>query len=251
MQLESASLNEQGGRARNEDALGEWSGERLYYCVLADGAGGHGAGDVAARIVIDTTLADLRFLTVTELPPDGERLRRALLHAHANIVEEQARGGELADMCSTGLVLAIDRERQTAAWAHSGDTRLYWFRGGGIDARTRDHSLAQELMDASLLPFDDARQAPHRNVLVASLGTRDGARIDCVDGTRGVRPRDAVLLCTDGLWTYVDDAFMLEALRDSVSPAQWIARMSERVRASAPARHDNYSALAVWIGAAT
>jgi PPM family protein phosphatase len=248
LQLESASLTDNGGRPRNEDAFGEWASERLYYCAIADGAGGHGGGDVAARIVVDTSLADLRFLTVDELPPDGERLKRALLHAHENIMEEQARGGEVADMRSTGLLLAIDRDRRTAAWAHCGDTRLYYFRGGVLDARTKDHSVVQEMMDAHLVSAEDARHHPRRNILLSALGTREGAEIASTGGTREVLAHDVLLLCTDGLWGYVDDASMIDSLAHASSSADWLNRMATQVRDTAPPGNDNFTALAIWVG---
>lgn len=248
MQLKSACFTDQGGRARNEDAFGEWTSERLYYCAIADGAGGHGGGDIAAHIVVDTALADLRYLTVVEMPPDGERLRRALQHAHENIVEEQARGGALADMRSTALLLAIDRDRSTASWAHCGDTRLYYFCGGEIDARTKDHSVVQEMADAQLVNPEDALNHPCRNLLLSALGSPEGADIACIDGTRPVLARDAVLLCTDGLWGHADDSIMRQALAEASSPDDWLARLAERVRQVAPPGNDNFTALAIWIG---
>jgi serine/threonine protein phosphatase PrpC len=248
VQLATASLTDQGGRQRNEDSLGDWSSERLYYCVLADGAGGHGGGDVASRIVVATVLADLRYLTVAELPPTGERLVSALSHANQNILEEQVRGsGDVKDMRSTAVLLAVDLECRTAAWAHCGDTRLYCFRGGQICAQTRDHSMVQEMVDARLLAAEDMRHHPRRNVLFAALGTADELNIAGLKETFDLLDRDAFLLCTDGLWEYVDEAFMSTTLAQAASPAAWLDALAAQVRAAAKANHDNYSAFAVWI----
>jgi serine/threonine protein phosphatase PrpC len=250
VQLATASLTDRGGRSRNEDALGEWSSERLYYCVVADGAGGHGGGDVASRIAVDTVLADLRYLTVAELPPTGARLVSALLHANDNILEEQARGdAAVRDMRSTAVLLAIDRECGTAAWAHCGDTRLYCFRDGQVRAQTRDHSMVQQMVDAHLLTADGARHHPRRNVLFSALGTRDGLDIAGLGDTFALVERDAFLICTDGMWEYVDDAFMHTALAQAATPAAWLDALAARVRATATkANHDNFSAFAVWVG---
>ncbi|MGF6721233.1 serine/threonine protein phosphatase PrpC [Paraburkholderia sp. GAS41] len=250
MRLVIASLTDQGGRERNEDSLGDWSSERLYYCVVADGAGGHGGGDTASRIVVDTALADLRYLTVAELPPTGERLASALGHANENILEEQTHGsGAVKDMRSTAVLLAIDRERCTAAWAHCGDTRLYCFRAGKIEAQTRDHSMVQEMVDARLLAPEDMRRHPRRNVLYSALGTRDSLNIAGLDGTFALLDRDAFLICSDGLWEYVDEPFMLATLAHAATPTAWLDAMVERVRTTAKANHDNFSAHAVWISA--
>lgn len=248
MQLVTASLTDQGGRPRNEDSFGDWSSERLYYCVVADGAGGHGGGDTASRIVVDSVLADLRYLTIAELPPTGERLASALVHANENIVEEQLRStGPEQDMRSTAVLLAIDRECGTAAWAHCGDTRLYCFRHGEISVQTRDHSMVQEMVDAQLLAAEQMRHHPRRNVLYAALGTRDQLDVASVDGTYALREGDAFLICTDGLWEYVEEAFIRDALALSATPAAWLDTLAARVRATASASHDNYTALAVWV----
>jgi Serine/threonine protein phosphatase len=248
VQLATASLTDQGGRPRNEDSFGDWSSERLYYCVVADGAGGHGGGDTASRIVVDSVLADLRYLTVAELPPTGERLVSALAHANENIVEEQLRGDDKEkDMRSTAVLLAIDRECGTAAWAHCGDTRLYCFRHGEISVRTRDHSMVQEMVDAQLLAAEEMRHHPRRNVLYAALGTQDQLDIAGVEGTFALRDGDAFLICTDGFWEYADDACMGEALAEAATPGAWLDALAVKVRASASANHDNFTALAVWV----
>ncbi|WP_109482223.1 protein phosphatase 2C domain-containing protein [Paraburkholderia sp. C35] len=248
MRLATASLSDRGGRPRNEDATGDWSSERLYYCVLADGAGGHGGGDTASAIVVNSVLADLRYLTVAELPPTGQRLVRAIEHANANILEEQAHGdAALKDMRSTVVLLAIDCELRTAAWAHCGDSRLYCFRGGQVSVQTRDHSLVQEMVDAHLIKPGDARHHPRRNVLLAALGTPGELDIDSFDGTFALLDRDAFLLCSDGLWEYVDETYMSEALGGAATPDAWLGALAARVRSMAPASHDNFSALAVWI----
>lgn len=249
MQLAFASLTDQGGRQRNEDSLGDWSSERLFYCVVADGAGGHGGGDTASAIVVDTVLADLRYLTLAELPPTGERLANALAHANANIVEEQSHGGPaLRDMRSTATLLAIDRERRTAAWAHCGDTRLYCFRAGTVVAQTRDHSMVQDMVDARLISAEAARHHPRRNVLFSALGTLEGLSIAAHPGTFELHARDAFLICTDGLWEYVEDATMIATLAQAVSPRAWLEALAEDVRAHAKAGNDNFSASAVWVG---
>jgi serine/threonine protein phosphatase PrpC len=248
VEIVTASVTDQGGRSRNEDSFGDWSSERLYYCVVADGAGGHGGGDAASRIVVDSVLADLRYLTVAELPPTGERLANSLEHANQNIVEEQLhRGGQNKDMRSTAVVLAIDHECRTAAWAHCGDTRLYFFRQGEINARTRDHSMVQEMVDAQLLAAEDMRNHPRRNVLYAALGTDTQLDIAHVDGTVEVRNGDAFLICTDGLWEYADDAFVTATLLSAGTPAAWLDVLAATVRANAKANHDNFTALAAWV----
>jgi serine/threonine protein phosphatase PrpC len=190
----------------------------------------------------------LRYLTVAELPPTGERLVSALAHTNENIVEEQSRShGEETDMRSTAVVLAIDRECRTAAWAHCGDTRLYCFREGEIRAQTRDHSMVQEMVDAQLLPAQEMRHHPRRNVLYAALGTQDQLEIAGFDGTFALLDGDAFLICTDGLWEYAEENFVCDALASAATPSDWLDALAARVRATARANHDNYTAVAVWV----
>jgi serine/threonine protein phosphatase PrpC len=149
-------------------------------------------------------------------------------------------------MRSTAVLLLIDRERRMAAWAHCGDTRLYLFRGGAIAVQTRDHSMVQEMVDARLVAEEDVRHHPRRNVLFSALGARDHLAIAGCEGSFNLLDRDVFLLCTDGLWEYVDEARMCESLALALTPAAWLDAMADHVRAMARANHDNFSAIAVW-----
>jgi serine/threonine protein phosphatase PrpC len=145
------------------------------------------------------------------------------------------------------VLLAIDCARRTAAWAHCGDSRLYCFRGGNLCAQTRDHSMVQEMVDARLLSPEAARHHPRRNVLLAALGTRGELHITGSDGTFDLLDRDAFLLCSDGLWEYVDETYMRDALHQASTPDAWLGALAAQVRVTAARNHDNLSAMAVWI----
>ena len=166
MEIEIVTLSRQGGRDYNEDVQGHWHDDRFVACLVADGAGGHGGGDVAsatARLSILGRFADSPTL-------DAQALRQLLEQANADIVARQAEGGQLANMRTTVVLAVLDLEHQALLWAHSGDSRAYLFRHGAVVARTTDHSLVQQMVAGGMLDEEGARLHPQRNMLLSALG---------------------------------------------------------------------------------
>jgi serine/threonine protein phosphatase PrpC len=246
--LISASMSDTGARPCNEDAYGEWRGDRQLACVVADGAGGHGGGDTASRIVVDTVRDELQRVAAAGLPLTGSNLMRVLLRANEAIVDAQEQGGRLENMRSTAVLLAIDEARQCAAWAHCGDTRLYCFRNGIVQIQTQDHSIVQSMVDANLLPEQDMRRHPRRNVLFSALGTVDDLSIAISGDAFALADGDVFLLCTDGFWEHVDETAMIDAISRAASPGEWLELLATHVRDAAATRQDNFTATAVWVG---
>lgn len=247
--LEVAIISETGGRRVNEDACGHWHSERQLCCVLADGAGGHGGGDIASRTAVEHVIG--RFaLQPTE---QGEGLADLLRQANAALRERQQAGTASADMRSTVVCLVLDFVEHRAHWAHAGDSRLYWFREGQLLQRTVDHSLVQHLIDAGIVPAEGLRSHPRRSELHSALG---GAAQDLtVSASTQALPElqagDVFLLCTDGLWEHVDEAQMQTDLAGATRPQDWLSALERRVIVATQARsgHDNFTALTVWLSA--
>lgn len=243
MKLEIAALSKQGGRSHNEDACGYWTSDAGCCWVVSDGAGGHGGGDVAAKTVVSNILRD--FATCPAVAP--ERISELILRANQAVLLEQATSQATRNMRATAAVLEIDNVTETATWGHLGDTRIYVFRGCRVLFQSRDHSVMQTMVDAG---FGDAamlRTHPQRSVLLAALGTTEEIR-PAVHETVALRDGDVFLLCTDGLWEYVDEAAMERLLAASLTAEYWLAALEAEVLAHAKRDHDNYSALAVWVG---
>ena len=242
MQLEVSVLTDAGGRPRNEDAYGFWSGGGGCFVVVSDGAGGHGAGDVASKLAVRVVLASFQ-----DNPQcSGEGITAALANAHRAILAEQAQSDAQAGMRATATVLAIDTVRHIAAWGHVGDTRLYCFRSRKILAQTKDHSVVQRLVDAGYLKPAATRESAERSRLFAALG-HDGENVASVGATDFViEGGDVFLLCTDGFWEYVDEPAMEAALASAVSGADWLRIMEAEVKRVGGAEQDNFSAVAVW-----
>ncbi|RVU44981.1 PP2C family protein-serine/threonine phosphatase [Rubrivivax rivuli] len=247
--LEVALLSDRGGRKYNEDACGHWHSGRHLCCVLADGAGGHGGGDIASRLAVQELIA--RF---SQQPSErAAELERLLRVTNDVLISERVPGTAKQDMHSTVVCLVIDFVQHTAHWAHSGDSRMYWFRQGRVLDRTRDHSLVQGLVDSGVLTLEQIRSHPKRSELRSALGLApEMLEVSAREAAQEVQAGDVFLLCTDGLWEYLDDEVLESTLAAAPNPGAWIGELATAVRAAAAHKtsHDNFSALTVWTRAA-
>lgn len=242
--VQIAACSHTGARERNEDACGYSQHPGPVCCVLADGAGGHGGGDVASKLAIDAVLGG--FAQAPEVSP--QRVRALIEAANVAVIAAQADGSEVSDMRTTLVVLAFDPESGSACWGHIGDSRLYCFREGYVVFKTRDHSLLQSLVDAGLASADDIRGNVQRTVLTASVGSDDGFTPDILETEAKLRSGDAFLLCSDGFWEVVDEREMESALQAADSPETWLAQMERLIEQAQRPGQDNYSAIAVFFG---
>src|SRR5450755_1496800 len=244
VQMELATLTRRGGRNYNEDACGHWHSDSHLCCVVADGAGGHGGGDKASKLAVQFILGAFA------ASPDGsaEAIRAVIMATNRSIIQHRADERALQNMHSTVVALFIDLEANVATWGHCGDSRLYVFRGGRIAARTRDHSLVQSLVDGGMLAAEDMRSHPQRSELLSALGVgEEDLQLSVSTQAWRVEAGDVFLLCTDGLWEYVEDSRLESALSQAVSPHTWLRDLEQDVLkgASHKPRHDNFTALAV------
>lgn len=180
--------------------------------VVADGMGGHAAGEVASRVAVDTVRDLLQGSpdpeetrldrSVTD-PADvlRERLRYAMNQASVRIRREAQRNPHYMGMGTTLCVLLI--EGGHAHLAHVGDSRIYLYRDGELTRLTRDHTVVQQEIDAGRLTPEMARQMPHRNYLTQSVGYHGPVEPDT--STRPLQPGDLFLLCSDGLTDALED----------------------------------------------
>ena len=242
MELEIAVLSRTGGRSVNEDACGFWPGPGVCYCVLADGAGGHGGGDVASKLVVQETLAWFR----ERQDCSAAAVEAAMRCANEAVVIGQQTDRKLAEMRATVVVLAVDFERQLALWGHLGDSRLYCFRQHEIVAQTRDHSVVQSMVEAGYLQPHELRSSPERSKLLNALGDRDGFEPSVEPAAFPIQGHDKFLMCTDGLWEYVEEKELEETIAESTSAEEWLRVLETRVLSRGRTNQDNYSALAVW-----
>lgn len=247
MQIELALMSEQGGREYNEDACGHWHSERYLCCVLADGAGGHGGGDVASKLAVSHVLQGY----AAQPAHHPKALQALLLDTNRELLAQRQANAQLRHMHATVVVLSIDLQERHALWGHCGDSRLYAFRGGRLATRTHDHSLVQSLIDSGLLDEAGARVHPKRSELYSALGAQgDDLHLSVQPEPWPLTGRDALMLCTDGLWEWVGDEEIAAALSFAREPQGWLNDLAQRVRLAAADKpnHDNYTALALWLG---
>ena len=237
-----------GRRPRNEDACGYLANDGPACFVMADGAGGHGCGDVAARTAVRAVLD-----TFAARPGASPRTIMAAMQAAQTAI----RGGQqaspaCADMRSTLVVLILGSQHDRASWGHIGDSRLYGFRDGRITHQTRDHSLYESMIAAGLAIEQDRRRNPERNMLFASLGADQGFEPEVPAEPQRVCAGDAFLLCTDGFWDYVTEAEMAGCLQRAATAQAWLDEMAGMIDVAARGicDQDNFSALGLWIGRA-
>lgn len=242
MQLEIATLSKMGGRSANEDACDYWSTPEVCCCVLSDGLGGHYGGDVASKLVVMSVLDAFQ-----KVPECNIKAVEALLRVGDDaIIQEQERNIDLKYMRATAVILIIDIEQRLAAWGHVGDSRLYCFRRGRVVMQTRDHSVSQRMIDAGYMKPEALRLSPQRNQLIAALGNNKHFDVDITPTELPLQHHDVFLLCSDGLWEYVQENEMEQMLNLSGSASQWLEAMEKQVLARGHEGQDNYSAIALW-----
>ena len=189
------------GRVRtvNEDRVFEDSAHGLW--AVADGMGGHFAGDVAA----EATVQALRTLADGDTPLGGDAIAAALADAGRRIHADAA--GSTRVSGSTIVALHIDGAQGSLFWA--GDSRAYRARGGRLEQLSRDHSIVQELVDAGALTAAQADRHPQSHVITRALGASSEVEIERCAIV--VRPGDVYLLCSDGLTRGNADMAVLDA----------------------------------------
>jgi len=228
--LSHAATHAGAVRPRNEDALLDRPEIGLW--VVADGAGGHGAGDVASAAVVDAMQAMPAGLSAAELLA---QVRLRLTAVHRDLQEEAARRGPGRILASTVVVMLARGEHFAVLWA--GDSRAYLLRGGAFTRVTRDHSLVQELVDQGALREEEAESHPQANVITRAIGAQGELELDKVSGR--IAGGDRFLLCTDGLFKTMSET-EIAAMLGAGAGAEAIV-----TEAVARGARDNVSAIGV------
>ncbi|GHU70742.1 hypothetical protein AGMMS49992_03570 [Clostridia bacterium] len=195
-------------REKNEDTvLADASG--LY--LIADGMGGHRAGEVASRIAAQSLRASL-----VGAPFDPSVLTDAIAVANQRVYEAGLRNAHYAGMGTTLTLLWIpnDLNEPGALIAQLGDSRAYLLRNRRLHRCTRDHSIVDELLRKKIITPEQARKHPDRNIITRALGIAESVKPDLFEWDR--RPGDLWLLCSDGLTDMLDDAAIATILRGFV-----------------------------------
>lgn len=217
--------------AHNEDAVVTFTFDKeqegrsvpVGFYLVADGMGGHDAGDLASRtvnrivtdwIIKTKVLPDLqkttRKLTTEDVP--GELLTQAIQQTNDALLRHgQANSSDLGSTVTAALVIG-----GVATIANVGDSRTYLLRKGRLEQITHDHSLVARLVDAGVIGPEEVRTHPQRNQIYRCLGHKADVEVDTF--TRQLRADDILVLCSDGLWEMVLDAEIQRIIEGARSP---------------------------------
>jgi serine/threonine protein phosphatase PrpC len=227
-------------RSGNEDAWAADPTQGLY--IVADGMGGHNAGEIAASLVVESLPKMVRKrVGNTALPPTStalaRRLRSAVTRLSRDVYQQAMAEPGLMGMGATVVLAMVNRD--DVVIVHMGDSRAYLLRGGRLRLLTKDHSVVQELIDRGHITPEEAETHPARNRITASVGmpgdpSPDSRRVPLQAG-------DRILLCSDGLAGMIADEEIAHILGEKESPEQICTRLIDA--ANHAGGHDNITAV--------
>ncbi len=205
------------------------------FCAVADGMGGHNAGEIASAMAIRVFSDEMRR---SELPMElamrsaVEEANRAIHRAGQDTPDQSGMGTTFTALCQdSGLALI----------AHVGDSRAYLIRNGAIMRVTTDHTLVEEMVLQGLITPHEAKYHPHRNFVTRALGTMESVEVDIL--SLEIQKGDLYLLCSDGLHGALEEK---EILRCALSDKDYEARLQDMIDiALERGGHDNITALLV------
>jgi protein phosphatase len=218
-------------RDHNEDAVhpaGRGTAENGFVAAVADGMGGHVAGEVASSLALEAAI---------EASGDPVARVRAGNWAVMGRIHDEP---ELSGMGTT-LTLGVFGADGDLAIGHVGDSRAYLLREGGLRQLTRDHSLVAELVESGRLDPADAADHPFRSVITRALGLERDVDVDVVE--ERLDPGDRVLLCSDGLTSMIDDEAVGRILMEATDLESAVATLVEA--ANAAGGNDNITVVVV------
>ncbi|MCE5203785.1 MAG: Stp1/IreP family PP2C-type Ser/Thr phosphatase [Coriobacteriales bacterium] len=218
-------------RADNEDA---YLMEPPLFAV-ADGLGGHQAGEVASQLAIEVLFAN------APKRADAKALGRAVRAANAAVIEAAAEGRGRAGMGTTLTAAMVEGAR--IAIAHVGDSRAYLLNGGQLVQLTQDHSMVADMVRSGTLSPENARVHPNRSVITRALGSDPNMVADTFEVE--ALPGDRLLLCSDGLFGMITDDAIYQVLATAPSPEAAVARLI--TAANDAGGQDNITAVVVDI----
>lgn len=244
--FEHASQTDVGKlRDHNEDCIGYFPDQNL--AILADGMGGHRAGEVASEIAVRTVrqVVCRRLAEAAGVPKEltiqdvCQLLADACWEAGTAILEQASLHAQQAGMGTTVVAAVFHADRIIVA--HVGDSRAYRIRQGGIIQLTKDHSFVQQQVDSGLISPEEGRTSSMRHLLTRALGSNPVPEADVA--VHDIQENDLILLCSDGLTDMLTDEEMLDAISTSTGLSASCQRLIDL--ANDAGGHDNVSVILI------
>lgn len=207
--------------------------------IVADGMGGHKAGDYASKLAVMTMVEEIS--NAVQKDPEAV-LRMAVEKANAIVKESAEKAPELEGMGTT--VVAASCDGRTLSVANVGDSRLYVVGRHGIRQITRDHSWVEDMVQSGGMGREEARNHPDKNIITRAVGAEQSVKTDFF--SVNLQESDMILMCTDGLTNMLSDEeirMVLDGARDIVEKAEELVR-----RANENGGRDNISVILIEPG---
>lgn len=253
MKYKSAALTHPGmKRELNEDSFVILENEGVF--VVADGMGGHNAGEVASKIAIDTiaeffkaSAEDDDMTWPYKLDPtlalDANKLLVGIKFANKRIFKQSSEDAACSGMGTTVVSILAKDGGDELYVAHVGDSRCYCFYEGELIQVSEDHSLVNEYLKAGQITKEQAKNFPHKNVIMRALGMKDNVLVDIQK--RQARAGEIYLLCSDGLSDMVPDTETEKILSEDIPLNEKTKRLVDM--ANANGGKDNITVILVQV----
>ena len=228
-------------RSGNEDSFFAEADSHRGVFMVADGMGGHAAGEVASEMAVQIVARALLQIESVAQPDASDRTAQSLRDANRAIYDRMLAENDKQGMGTTASVLLLSDAHYLIG--QIGDSRIYMLRDGALTQLTKDHSYVQEQVDAGLLTPEQARYHPYSNVITRCVGAGESVEPDLYAGE--VRPGDVFLVASDGLTGMVDDRRLQQILLARSGPG----RIVDSLIAEANGRGglDNITAIVVQV----
>jgi len=213
-------MNSHVGKVRklNEDSCANRNENGILLVTVADGMGGHNAGEIASDVAVKS-IEDYIFLN--DITNTSDALKQAVIFANKSVFEKSDTDAGYIGMGTTTTTVLIFENKVYIA--NVGDSRTYLLRNNRLKQITKDHSYVQRLVDSGYLTKTEARFHPRSNVITRAIGTNDSVIVDLF--TMDIVKGDVYFLCSDGLTNHVDDKDIEDVLNMDLSPDEKITMM--------------------------
>lgn len=227
-------------RQLNEDAYAIVPHQELFgVAVVADGMGGHLAGEVASALAVEAVVKHISEHTSQDITDPNELLVGAIKEANTAVHQRALSQQGLSGMGTTLMVSLLDA--QQIYLGHIGDSRAYLLQAGELRQVTDDHTLVNELYKNGQITWEEALHHPQRNIVTRAVGTDERVQADLLrlEWSEG----DLFLLCSDGLTNMVEDRLISDILRSDLSLAAKVDALLDK--AILAGGHDNITVVLV------
>lgn len=220
--LKAVVLSDLGNIRTNNEDVGMFyriaddaiTNEMGYLLMVADGMGGHKAGEVASKLAVETVSKE--YFRVNGNDGNIEKkLAKAFALANKRIFELASSQRSMHGMGTTCTALVVVSD--SVYFAHAGDSRAYFFKGKSFERITEDHTYVQELVKLGEISAEEADTHPKRNILTNAMGTKADLRVDTGKCESGFEIGDRLMLCSDGLYDYFRDEELAEIVGSNTS----------------------------------